>query len=160
MPQSIGQPLRRKEDLRLLTGGGRYSDDVSLPGQAYGYVLRSPHAHARIRSIDTAAARSMPGVLAVLTGADVQADGLQPVPHSTLPTKPGADIFIKNSDGSAYGYAPQHILPHDRVRHVGEQVVMVIAESLSIAKDAADRIVIDYEALASVTATPATVRPD
>ena len=77
MPQSIGQPLRRKEDLRLVTGGGRYSDDVSLPGQAYAYVLRSPHAHARIRGIDTAAARAMPGVLAVLTGADVKADGLE-----------------------------------------------------------------------------------
>ncbi len=79
MPQTIGQPLRRKEDLRLLTGRGRYSDDVSLPGQAYAAILRSPHAHARIRSIDTAAARAMPGVLAVLTGADVA--GRRPQSH-------------------------------------------------------------------------------
>ncbi len=78
MPQTIGKPLRRKEDLRLLTGNGRYSDDVSLPGQAYAAIVRSPHAHARIGSIDTAAARAMPGVLAVLTGADVLADGLKP----------------------------------------------------------------------------------
>jgi xanthine dehydrogenase molybdopterin-binding subunit B len=82
MPQSIGKPLRRKEDLRLLTGGGRYSDDVNLPGQAYAYVLRSPHAHARIRRIDTTAARAIPGVLAVLTGADVTADGLKDIPHA------------------------------------------------------------------------------
>ena len=85
MPRTIGQPLRRKEDLRLITGSGRYSDDVSLPGQAYAHVLRSPHAHARIRSIDTAAARAMPGVLAVLTGADVVADGLKEVPHTPIP---------------------------------------------------------------------------
>src|SRR5436305_14766419 len=82
MPQTIGQPLRRKEDLRLLTGSGRYSDDVSLSGQAYAFVLRSPHAHARIRSIDTAAARAMPGVLAVLTGADIKAAGLKDIPHT------------------------------------------------------------------------------
>src|ERR1051325_2975981 len=97
-----------------------------------------------------AAARGMKGVLAVLTGADVQADGLKPVPHSTLPTKPGADIFLRNRDGSAYGYAPQDILPHDRVRHVGEQVVMVVAESLSIAKDAADNVVVDYGPLTPI----------
>ena len=71
MPQSIGKPLRRKEDLRFLTGGSRFSDDVNLPGQAYAAVLRSPHAHARLRRIDTAATKAMPGVLAVLTGADV-----------------------------------------------------------------------------------------
>src|SRR4051794_33607775 len=81
MPQSIGKPLQRKEDPRLLTGSGRFSDDVTLPGQAYAFVLRSPHAHARIRSIDTKAARTMPGVLAVLTGADVNADGLKDIPH-------------------------------------------------------------------------------
>jgi carbon-monoxide dehydrogenase large subunit len=75
MTKSIGKPLRRKEDLRLVTGGGRFSDDVSLPGQAYAVFVRSPHAHARIRSIDTKTARAMPGVLAVLTAADVEADG-------------------------------------------------------------------------------------
>src|SRR4029078_2734989 len=104
MPQSIGRPLRRKEDLRLLTGSGRYSDDVSLPGQAYAYVLRSPHAHARIRGVDTTAARAMPGVLAVLTGADVVADGLKEVPHTPIPSKPPADILLSNRDGSGNSY--------------------------------------------------------
>ena len=131
MPQTIGKPLRRKEDMRLLTGRGRYSDDVNLPGQAYAVILRSPHAHARIRSIDTAAARAMPGVLAVLTGADVTADGLEAVPHTPIPMKPPADILLVNRDGSAHGYAPQALLPTDRVRYVGQQVVMVVAETIA-----------------------------
>src|SRR3954471_10196226 len=154
MPQTIGQPLRRKEDLRLLTGSGRYSDDVSLPGQAYAYVLRSPHAHARIRSIDTAAARAMPGVLAVLTGADVKAGGLRDIPHTPIPSKPPADILLTNRDGSDHGYAPQELLPTDRVRYVGQQVVMVVAESIATARDAAERVTVDYEPLAAVTGTP------
>jgi carbon-monoxide dehydrogenase large subunit len=157
MPQTIGQPLRRKEDLRLLTGSGRYSDDVSLPGQAYAHVLRSPHAHARIRGIDTAAARAMPGVLAVLTGADVVADGLKEVPHTPIPSKPPADILLINRDGSAHGYAPQELLPTERVRYVGQQVVMVVAESIAAAKDAAERVTVDYETLKPVTATPGAV---
>src|SRR5690242_19664211 len=78
----IGQSIRRREDLRLLTGGGRYSDDANLPGQAYAVMLRSPHAHATIAGIDATAARGMPGVLAVLTGADMLADGLGPIPHA------------------------------------------------------------------------------
>ena len=81
MPETIVKPLRRKEDLRLLTGRGRYSDDTSVPGQAYAVMVRSPHAHALIRGIDTAVARTAPGVLAVLTGRDMQADGLKPIPH-------------------------------------------------------------------------------
>ena len=159
MPATIGKPFTRKEDLRLLTGGGRYSDDVSIAGEVRAVFVRSPHAHARIRSIDATAARRVPGVLAVLTGADVVADGLKPVPHSPIPTKASADILLRNSDGSGFGYAPQDILPHDRVRHVGEQVVMVIAESLSAAKDAAELVAIDYELLPSVTATPAAAAP-
>jgi carbon-monoxide dehydrogenase large subunit len=153
MPQSIGQPLRRKEDLRLLTGAGRYSDDVNLPGQAYAFILRSPHAHAVIRSIDTAAARGMPGVLAVLTGADVTADGLADVPHTPIPMKPPADILLKNRDGSPHGYAPQALLTSDRVRYVGHQVAMVVAETLAQAKDAAERITVDYQPLAPVVVT-------
>src|SRR5579862_844291 len=94
----IGQPVRRREDLRLLTGNGRYSDDVSLPGQAYAVMLRSPHAHALIRAIDTAAARAMPGVLAVLTGEDAPADGLQPLPN--IANSHPADISIRNTDGA------------------------------------------------------------
>src|SRR4051812_19991839 len=160
MPQTIGQPLRRKEDLRLLTGKGRYSDDVSLPGQAYAAILRSPHAHARIRSIDTAAARGMPGVLAVLTGADVKADGLTDVPHTPIPMKPPADILLANRDGSPHGYAPQALLPTDRVRYVGQQVVMAVAETLAQAKDAAERVVVDYEPLQAIAATPDAAAAD
>jgi carbon-monoxide dehydrogenase large subunit len=154
MPQTIGQPLRRKEDLRLLTGQGRYSDDVSLPGQAYACMLRSPHAHARIRGIDTGAARAMPGVLAVLTGADVVADGLKDVPHTPIPMKPPADIALANRDGSKHGYAPQELLPTDRVRYVGQQVAMVVAETLAVAKDATESIAVDYEVLPAATDTP------
>ena len=153
MPQSIGQPLIRKEDLRLLTGKGRYSDDVNLPGQAYAAILRSPHAHAHIRAIGTKAALAMPGVLAVLTGADVAADGLADVPHTPIPMKPPADILLKNRDGSDHGYAPQALLPTDRVRYVGQQVVMVVAETLAQAKDAAEHVAVDYEVLKPVTVT-------
>ena len=160
MPQSIGQPLRRKEDLRLVTGAGRYSDDVSLPGQAYAAILRSPHAHARIRAIDTAAARAMPGVLAVLAGADVAADGLRDIPHTPIPMKPPADILLANRDGSPHGYAPQELLPTDRVRYVGQQVVMVVAETLAQAKDAAERVAVAYEPLKAIAATRNAAAPD
>ena len=152
MPQSIGQPLRRKEDLRLLTGGGRFSDDVKLEGQAYAFVLRSPHAHARIRSLDTKAAQAIPGVLAVLTGADAEADGLKDIPHTPIPMKPPADILLINRDGTPHGYAPQHLLPTDRVRYVGQQVAMVVAETVAQAKDAAERIEVEYEPLKPVVA--------
>ena len=99
----IGQPVRRREDLRLLTGNGRYSDDVNLPGQAYAVMVRSPHAHALIRGIDTAAASAAPGVLAVLTHADVVADGLNPLPN--IANSHPADISIQNKDGSPVGPA-------------------------------------------------------
>src|SRR5271170_8431225 len=94
----IGQPVRRREDLRLLTGNGRYSDDLNLPGQAYAVMVRSPHAHAVIRGIDTAGAWAMPGVLAVLTAEDVAADGLQALPN--IANSHPADISIQNKDGS------------------------------------------------------------
>ena len=139
MTVSIGKALPRKEDLRLLTGGGSYSDDVHLPGLAYAIVVRSPHAHARIGAIETQAALAMPGVLAVLTGADVVADGLKPIPHNPTPTGPPADIALTNRDGSAHGRAPHPILPTDRVRFVGEAVALVVAETLPAAQDAAER---------------------
>jgi aerobic carbon-monoxide dehydrogenase large subunit len=153
MTASIGQALPRKEDARLLIGAGTYSDDFTLPGQAYAVMLRSPHAHARIRAIDTQAARALPGVLAVLTGADATADGLKPIPHHPTPLGPPADIALKNRDGSPHGFAPHPVLPTDRVRYVGDAVVMVVAESLAAARDAAERVAIDYEPLPPVTAT-------
>jgi aerobic carbon-monoxide dehydrogenase large subunit len=159
MQAGIGHSVRRKEDARLLTGLGRYSDDVNLPGQAYSTVLRSPHAHARIRAIDTKAARAMPGVLAVLTGADAAADGLTPIPHLAAPGTP-PDVVLHNRDGSAVPVAPHHVLPIDRVRHVGAAVAFVIAETMVAAKDAAEKVVVEYEPLPAVTDALAAVEPD
>ena len=158
MPQTIGRPIVRKEDVRLVAGRGRYSDDVSLPGEAYAVFVRSPHAHAHVRSIDTAAARAMPGVLAVLTGTDAAADRLNSIPHN--PSKLTVDILLKNRDGSEHGYAPHSVLSTDRVRHVGEGVVMVVAETLAIAKDAAEHVVVGYEPLQAIVDTVAAARPD
>ncbi len=140
----IGQPVRRFEDNRLVTGRGRYQDDITLPRQAYSVFLRSPHAHARIRSIDTEAALAAPGVLAVYTGEDYAADGLS-MPKAMMPRK--------KADGSPM-FAPQRpALVIDRVRYVGDPVAMVIAETLMQAKDAAELISVDYEPLPSVTST-------
>ncbi len=159
MNAGIGDTVRRKEDLRLLTGRGCYSDDFNLPGQAYGAVLRSPHGHALIRSIDVAAARAMPGVLAVLTGEDARADGLKAIPHLAGPGAP-PDIVLKNRDGSAVPVAPHHVLPTDRVRHVGTAVAFVIAVTGAAAKDPAERIVVEYEPLPAVTEAKAAVAPN
>ena len=148
----IGEPVRRKEDLRLITGQGRFSDDVNLPQQAYAVMLRSPHAHAQIRSIHTQHALALPGVLTVLTGADMIPDGIQPIPHQPFNTHP-ADIQMVNTDGSAIFSAPQYPLALHKVRHVGEAVAMVIATSVAAAKDAAEAIDVDYESLPVVTNT-------
>jgi len=142
----IGQPLRRKEDQRLVTGAGRFSDDVNLPAQAYAAFVRSPHAHARIRGIDTKDARATPGVVAILTGADADADGLKRVPHHPVPTNPH-EVPLRSRDGSEFFLAPHPPLPGDRARFVGTPVAMVIADTAAIARDAAARIVVDYEPL-------------
>ncbi|HTP94383.1 MAG TPA: xanthine dehydrogenase family protein molybdopterin-binding subunit [Burkholderiales bacterium] len=155
----IGEPVRRKEDRRLVTGQGCFSDDVNLAGQAYAVMLRSPHAHARIERIDSSAALAAPGVLAVLTGADCIAGGLNPIPHRPLPASP-PDISVRNSDGSAFWFAPHHVLPADRARYAGEAVAMVVAESVQGARDAAELVRIDYRPLPAVAATAAAVRPD
>ena len=140
----IGQAVSRFEDPRLLRGGGRYVDDMALPGMAFGYVLRSPHAHAKIRSIDVAAARAAPGVLAVLTGADWRASGWGDLPV------PGG---LKRRDGSPM-YRPHYpALVSDRVRWVGDYVAFVVAETCAQAADAAELIVVDYEPLAAVVST-------
>ena len=147
---AIGRPFRRKEDHRLLTGRGRFSDDVNLPGQAYAAIARSPHAHARIQGIDSSAALAVPGVLAVLTGADFLADGLASIPHKTAPTTP-PDIDLVNRDGSPKGETPHFPLPVDRARFVGEAVAMVIADTQDRAKDGLERLNIAYEPLPAVT---------
>ena len=125
----IGRSVRRKEDFRFLTGGGRFTDDLNLDGQAYVYFLRSPHAHAEIALIDTAAAAAAPGVVAVFTGADTQADGLAPIPCL-------AEVAFKNGDKMFN--PPRHALALDRVRFVGDLVAMVVAESHAEAMDAAN----------------------
>ena len=150
MQAGIGAAVRRKEDLRLLTGGGTYSDDFSFPGQVYAAMVRSPHAHARIRTIDIAPARAMPGVLAVLTGQDALADGLTRIPHLAAPGN-APDIVLHNRDGSPVPVAPHAVLPADRVRHVGQAVAFVIAETIAQARDAAEKVIVDYEPLPAVT---------
>src|ERR1700729_811889 len=108
----IGQPVRRREDLRLVRGGGRYTADENLPGQVYAVMLRSPHAHARIRSIETDQAKAVPGVLAVLPGPDFAADGLKPIPHKPWSPHP-AETQLHNSDGTLPFEAPHFPLPAD-----------------------------------------------
>src|SRR5437762_846476 len=135
----IGASLPRLEDARLLTGAGCYSDDFTLPHQARGFVVRSTHAHARIVSVDLKAAQKMPGVLLVLTGADVLAEGLQPIPHIPQPMSP-PDIRLDNLDGSPHLLERPMILATDSVRFVGEGVAFVVAESVAQAKDAAETI--------------------
>ncbi len=147
---AIGQSVRRVEDPRLLRGFGRYSDDVSLAHQAYAVVVRSPHAHAVIRSIDTSAACQASGVLAVLTGADLAADGL-----GDLPT----DKTRKRRDGSAAFATPRPALVRDRARHVGDPVVLVVAATTEQAVDAAELVAVDYEPLPAVAATADAARP-
>jgi carbon-monoxide dehydrogenase large subunit len=156
---AIGHALRRKEDLRLITGAGRYSDDVNMPGQAYAYMVRSPHAHARIRAIATTRALALPEVLAVLTGRDAIADGLRPIPHSTALSSP-PDILLKNRDGTPCPVTPHAPLPVDRARFVGEAVAMVVAETVHAAMDAAERVEVDYEVLLCVTDALAAIEAD
>jgi carbon-monoxide dehydrogenase large subunit len=154
----IGQSVRRREDFRLLTGKGCYSDDFSFPGQAYVVIVRSPHAHARIRSIDTTAAEAASEVLAVLTGRDMLEDGLQAIPHS-VGTRHPADITLENTDGSPPFIPPHFPMTTQEARHCGEIVAMVVATSLAAAKGAAELVVVDYEPLPAVTHSVTAVQP-
>jgi len=154
----IGQPVRRREDFRLLTGKGCYSDDVNLAGQAYAVMVRSPHAHARIRSIDKTVAEKAPGVLAVLTGRDLFDDGLQAIPHS-VGTRHPADVTLANKDGSPPFIPPHFPMVTTEAHHCGEIVAIVVAESLAAAKDGAELVAVDYEALPAVAHSLAAVAP-
>ena len=147
---ALGQGIARSEDPRLLKGLGRYIDDIVLPRMAHGYVLRSPHAHATIRSIDTKAALESPGVLAVLTGEDWIKSGFRDIPS-------GGDM--KRADGSPMFVPPSPALVKDRARRVGDPVAFVVADTLYHAMDAAEKVEIDYAPLPSITATPAANRP-
>ncbi len=136
-----GQAVRRLEDRRFLTGSGRYTDDIGLPGMAHGHLLRSPHGHARILEIDVDAARATPGVLAVFTAADLAAAGVGPLP---------VDYLARNRDGSQMVAPRRTALAEERVRHVGEAVAFVVAETAALARDAAELIMVDYEPLDAV----------
>ena len=155
---AIGQPLRRKEDQRLLTGQGRFTDDFGLDGQTYAAMVRSPHAHARIVRIDTAKAKAMPGVLGVFTGADVRADGLKPLPHSAVPST-NFDMKLGPPAGRNLFIGPNVLLPADKTRHVGEALAMVVAETRTQALDAAEAVAIEYEELPFVLHSADAIRP-
>jgi len=147
---AIGQGVSRFEDPRLLQGGGRYVDDIKLPGMAHGIVLRSQHAHAKIKSLDVTAAKSAPGVLAVLTAADIKAAGWGDLPI------PGG---LKRRDGSPMIKTRYPILAEDRVRWVGDPVAFVVAETIAQALDAAEMIQADFEPLPAVTSTEDAAKP-
>src|SRR5215218_9101961 len=137
MPEGFsGRPLRRREDARFLTGTGRYTADLAVPGALHLHVLRSPHAHARVLGIETGAARAMPGVRLILTGADLAAAGLGPLPCPVVVNTIGPLIVLE-----------RHALARDRVRHVGEPVACVVAETAAQARDAAEAIEIHYDPL-------------
>ncbi|HEY4350033.1 MAG TPA: xanthine dehydrogenase family protein molybdopterin-binding subunit [Paraburkholderia sp.] len=155
----IGQPVPRREDLRLVQGQGCFSNDFYLSGEAHAYFIRSPHAHAAIVSIDASAAFALEGVIAVLTGKDVEADGLKSLPHRPV-LGHHADVKLTNTDGSEKFVSPHLPLPPDRARFVGEAVAVVVAETVAIAKDAAELVDIEYDALPSVTGTLAATAPD
>jgi len=155
----IGEEVRRAEDDRLVVGGGQYADDLRPGDCAHAAFARSPHAHARILAVDTDAARAVPGVLAVLTGADVAAAGLRPIPHSIGSSKTGADVPLSNHDGSERAMTPHMALPAERVRFVGEAYAMVVAESAAAAKDAAELIAAEWEELDAVTQAVAAATP-
>ena len=135
----IGKSVKRIEDKRFITGKGRYTDDINLPGMTHAYILRSPYAHARIKSIDTSAAAAMQGVVTIMTGDEVG--------HYGVPC--GWQVNFKNGD--IMKEPPHPLLVKDKVRHVGDAVVMVVAESREIAQDAAEAIIIDYEVLPAIT---------
>src|SRR5882672_5921811 len=147
---AIGQALPRKEDMRLLTGAGRFSDDFNLEGQAYAAMVRSPHPHARILGVDPTRSRAMSGVLGVFSGADCAADRLGPIPHNPLPSTRD-DMKLTGPGGGKIFEGPHLLLPADKVRHVGEAVAMVVAETREQATDAAESLEVEYEQLPWVT---------
>jgi aerobic carbon-monoxide dehydrogenase large subunit len=144
---AIGASVRRKEDVRFLTGRGTYTDDINRPGQLHAHVLRSPHAHADIAGIDTATAGSAPGVAAIFTGSDFQLAGLP------------CGWLVTSKDGSPMVEPPRPPLAQEKVRHVGDPVALLVAETHEQAKDAAELIEVDYKTLPAVVASDVAIRP-
>ena len=155
----IGTPLPRLEDLRLVAGRGRYTDDIHPDGAVWAYVVRSPHAHAEIKRIDTTRAARAPGVLAVLTAADYRADGHRGIVHVAVPTT-AHDAFkpsVVATPASPVFDQPHWPLAEDRVRYPGESLAIVVAETLNQARDAAELVDVDYQELPAVTSVPAAL---
>ena len=144
----IGQSVKRKEDARFLTGAGQYTDDVTMANQTHAYFLRSPHAHAKLRNIDTSKAKKAPGVVAIYTGADLE--GVNGLPCGWL---------ITSVDGTPMKEPPHHVLAKGKVRYVGDQIALVIAETREQAKDAAELIEVDYEVLPAVVNPADALKP-
>lgn len=140
----VGASVKRKEDYRYLTGNGQYTDDIVMPQQSYGYFVRSPHAHARIRAIDKGAALAAPGVIGVFTGEDMAADKVGGLPCGWL---------IHSIDGTPMKEPAHPVLAQGKARHVGDQVALVVAETLQQARDAAELVEVDYEELPAVVNT-------
>jgi len=154
----IGKPMPRKEDARLVTGKGRFTDDFSLDHQAYAAMVRSPYPHARIVAVDAARATAMEGVLGVFTGADCAADNLKPIPHDPLP-KTKFDMKLTAPGGGTVFIGPHLLLPADKARHVGEAVAIVVAETKAQAMDAAEAVEVQYEELPFVLQSEAAMQP-
>src|SRR6202021_2091653 len=146
----VGQPVRRKEDDALMRGKGRYTDDFNLPGQLYAWMVRSNQAHGIIRDIDTAAARAMPGVRGVWTGADFTAENSAPFT---------CGMPLKNRDGSPLLQTNRLPLMTDKVRYVGDAVAFVVAETLAQARDAGEAVVLDIDPLRAVTSAEDAAQP-
>ncbi|HUT48078.1 MAG TPA: xanthine dehydrogenase family protein molybdopterin-binding subunit [Alphaproteobacteria bacterium] len=147
----VGQSVSRKEDPRLLTGGGRYTDDLVLERQTYAAILRSPYAHAELRGIDTGPALALAGVIAVYTGADMKAAGYNPLP---------CPLPFKSHDGTPLIVPDRHALAIGRVRYAGEAIALVVAESRAAAKDGAEAIELDVKSLPAVTDLEEAIGPD
>src|ERR1700760_3028933 len=146
----VGQPVRRKEDDTLVRGKGKYTDDFSLPGQAYAWIVRSSHAHGIIKGIDTEAAKGMPGVLGVWTGADLASANYNPFT---------CGMPLKNRDGSPLLQTNRMPLATDKVRYVGDPVAFVVAETVAQARDAAEAVELDIESLPAVTDAADAAKP-
>ena len=146
----VGQPVRRKEDDTLVRGKGKYTDDFNLPGQAYAWIVRSPHAHGVIRRIETAAAKAMPGVLGIWTGGDLAAADYAPF---------SCGLPLKNRDGSPLLQTNRTALMSDKVRYVGDPVAVVVAETLAQARDAGEAIELDIDPLPAVTSPAEAAKP-
>ena len=157
--RAIGRPLARKEDARLITGKGRFTDDFTLPGQTWAAMVRSPYPHARLLNIDSGAALEMPGVLGIYTGADCIADGLKDIPHNPVPSTQ-FDVKLRGRGNTPVFIGSHMLLPADKARYVGEAIAMVVAETRQQAHAAAEMVAVDYEELPWVADTIKATAPD